>query len=41
MEFGEPFVMIPGMILMLVWCALKWDTLEEVEIYLLLSPNCL
>ena len=33
MEFGVPFVITLGMILMLELCVLKWDTLEEVRFY--------
>ena len=32
MEFGEQFVINPGMTLMLEWHVLRWDTLQEVRI---------
>ena len=31
MEFGAPFVINPGMTLMLEWRVLKWDTQPEVK----------
>ena len=39
MEFGVPFVINPGMILMLEWHVLKWDTRQEVKIYSSLNSN--
>ena len=30
MEFGAPFVINPGITLMLEWRVLRWDTLQEV-----------
>ena len=30
MEFGAPFVINPGMTLMLEWHVLRWDTQQEV-----------
>ena len=33
MEFGAPFVITFGMILMLELCVLKWGTQEEVRVY--------
>ena len=40
MESGAPFVMNTGMILMLEWCALKWDIPEEVNVFSVLKQLC-
>ena len=37
MEFGPPFVINPGMTLMLEWHVLKWDIQQEVKYY---GHNC-